>query len=204
MLEPLHLLHFNERDVLVRVDADGNVTVGVFGAPYSDNMSAPFGVYILGPELSGVHHDQAPADWMAAKTAAAANRTAGAVNDTMEQRRAWADLKRFSEAVNTYLSMCRSAGIPNRIDTLHRLITGPPEWPYTWFPLVDDPVIPVDPWGNPYGLHEVDVVGDMFIVSLGRDGKRGGDGEDADLVYPQRHAGDWAKPATTDGGGADE
>ncbi|MEW6674561.1 MAG: type II secretion system major pseudopilin GspG [Nitrospirota bacterium] len=41
--------------------------------------------------------------------------------------------------------------------------------------------IPMDPWGNPYiyvapGLH-----GDFDILSLGADGKEGGEGKDADI-----------------------
>jgi general secretion pathway protein G len=42
--------------------------------------------------------------------------------------------------------------------------------------------VPNDPWGNPYQLHVPGGDGREFdIVSLGRDGRPGGSGDDADL-----------------------
>ena len=42
--------------------------------------------------------------------------------------------------------------------------------------------IPLDPWGNPYSYKYPGEHGDYDIVSMGADGKPGGDGEDADIV----------------------
>ncbi len=39
-----------------------------------------------------------------------------------------------------------------------------------------------DPWGNAYTYDIDDKTGEILISSLGRDGKAGGDGEDADIV----------------------
>lgn len=41
--------------------------------------------------------------------------------------------------------------------------------------------IPLDPWGNPYIYISPGVHGDFDILSLGGDGKEGGDGTDADI-----------------------
>ncbi|MBI4685019.1 MAG: type II secretion system major pseudopilin GspG [Nitrospirae bacterium] len=41
--------------------------------------------------------------------------------------------------------------------------------------------IPLDPWGNPYIYASPGLYGDFDIISLGADGKEGGDGKDADI-----------------------
>lgn len=42
--------------------------------------------------------------------------------------------------------------------------------------------IPVDPWGNPYIYVSPGIHGDFDIISLGNDGKEGGEGKDADIT----------------------
>jgi len=42
--------------------------------------------------------------------------------------------------------------------------------------------IPADPWGRPYQYRAAGIASDVEIVSLGRDGKPGGSGEDADIA----------------------
>lgn len=42
--------------------------------------------------------------------------------------------------------------------------------------------VPVDPWGRPYGYISPAGGGGFEIVSLGKDGKAGGEGVDADLA----------------------
>lgn len=42
--------------------------------------------------------------------------------------------------------------------------------------------VPTDPWGNPYQYHEPGQHGEYDLVSFGRDGHAGGDGEDADIT----------------------
>jgi len=41
--------------------------------------------------------------------------------------------------------------------------------------------IPLDPWGNPYIYVSPGIHGDFDILSLGADGKEGGEGKDADI-----------------------
>ena len=42
--------------------------------------------------------------------------------------------------------------------------------------------VPLDPWGKPYVYVIPGVRGDVDITSLGRDGRTGGSGEDADVT----------------------
>ena len=42
--------------------------------------------------------------------------------------------------------------------------------------------LPNDPWGRPYVYRPTGAKGEFEVVSLGRDGKTGGEGEDADIT----------------------
>lgn len=42
--------------------------------------------------------------------------------------------------------------------------------------------LPNDPWGRPYVYRQTGASGEFEVVSLGRDGKTGGAGEDADIT----------------------
>ena len=42
--------------------------------------------------------------------------------------------------------------------------------------------LPNDPWGRPYVYRASSNTGDFEVISLGRDGKTGGTGEDADIT----------------------
>lgn len=42
--------------------------------------------------------------------------------------------------------------------------------------------IPADPWGNPYQYRAPGQKGEFDLLSFGRDGREGGEGEDADVV----------------------
>lgn len=43
--------------------------------------------------------------------------------------------------------------------------------------------IPLDPWNNPYLFKNPGAAHEVELISLGRDGKAGGDKTDADIVY---------------------
>jgi general secretion pathway protein G len=44
--------------------------------------------------------------------------------------------------------------------------------------------VPVDPWGNPYVYSNKSDAGIGFsIMSYGRDGRPGGEGDDADIIH---------------------
>lgn len=42
--------------------------------------------------------------------------------------------------------------------------------------------VPLDPWGNPYVYRAPGTKGEYDLVSLGKDGQPGGNGENADIV----------------------
>jgi general secretion pathway protein G len=42
--------------------------------------------------------------------------------------------------------------------------------------------VPVDPWGNPYIYKAPGSHGDYDLLSYGKDGRPGGDGENADIT----------------------
>jgi general secretion pathway protein G len=46
--------------------------------------------------------------------------------------------------------------------------------------------VPADPWGHPYVYHVPGARGEYDLYSLGRDGKPGGNGEDADIGLNQQ------------------
>lgn len=55
-----------------------------------------------------------------------------------------------------------------------------PPIPSSWSPEGYLPEAPMDPWGNPY-VYVAPAPGGYSLVSLGKDGKPGGEGLDADL-----------------------
>jgi general secretion pathway protein G len=56
--------------------------------------------------------------------------------------------------------------------------TGEPNWsgPYL------KKAVPMDPWGRPYLYAEPGTHGDFDLLSYGKDGRPGGNGEDADIT----------------------
>ncbi|MEG3756679.1 type II secretion system major pseudopilin GspG [Pseudoalteromonas carrageenovora] len=67
-------------------------------------------------------------------------------------------------------------------DTLNELLeSSKRQWDGPYFPQK----IPLDPWGNEYSYSaSSEANSDMFVLkSFGRDGKLGGEGEDADVEY---------------------
>ncbi|GEK77830.1 type II secretion system protein GspG [Pseudoalteromonas atlantica] len=67
-------------------------------------------------------------------------------------------------------------------DTLNELLQSTKrQWDGPYFPQK----IPLDPWGNEYSYSaSSEANSDMFVLkSFGRDGKLGGEGEDADVEY---------------------
>lgn len=42
--------------------------------------------------------------------------------------------------------------------------------------------VPADPWGNPYQYKSPGTKGEYELISFGKDGKEGGEGDDADIV----------------------
>ena len=96
-----------------------------------------------------------------------------------EVKAARAQIDAFEKALDQYrLDVGR---YPSSEQSLEALVTKPdnePKWqgPY----LKKKP--PPDPWGNKYAYKAPGEHGEYDLYSLGRDGKQGGDGEDADLT----------------------
>lgn len=59
--------------------------------------------------------------------------------------------------------------------------TAPPE-PRAWKGPYARKEIPLDPWGNPYVYRSPGEHGAYDLLSLGADGREGGEGEDSDVV----------------------
>ena len=64
---------------------------------------------------------------------------------------------------------------------LQALVAKPasPPLPTNWKPYLEK--LPNDPWGNPYQYLNPGIKGPIDIMSLGADGKPGGEGKDADI-----------------------
>lgn len=70
---------------------------------------------------------------------------------------------------------------PTKVEGLHALVEAPAGAAGWRGPYLKDASGLTDPWGRPY-LYEPSAEGDGFeIVSLGRDGEEGGEGENADI-----------------------
>ena len=71
---------------------------------------------------------------------------------------------------------------PSAEQGLQALVTKPAAAPVpdNWKSYLDK--LPVDPWGKPYSYKNSGEHGDYDLSSLGRDGRPGGSGEDADIT----------------------
>jgi general secretion pathway protein G len=71
---------------------------------------------------------------------------------------------------------------PTRSMGLHSLIEAPPRVDGWSGPYIAGDAALLDPWGRPYIYRVPGAMNDFDIVSLGRDGRPGGSGEDADIT----------------------
>jgi general secretion pathway protein G len=69
---------------------------------------------------------------------------------------------------------------PTSEEGLQVLTVAPPNMP-NWAGPYLKKAVPMDPWGRPYVYVQPGVHGDFDLSTLGRDGRPGGTGEDADL-----------------------
>ena len=96
-----------------------------------------------------------------------------------EVKAARAQLNAFEKAIEQY--RIDTGKVPTTDQGLNVLFVKPPaeaRWqgPY----LKKAP--PLDPWGNPYAYRTLNAEGDFEILSLGKDGSQGGEGEAADIT----------------------
>lgn len=71
---------------------------------------------------------------------------------------------------------------PNSSEGLQALIERPATIPVWNGPYLKKPVLPSDPWGNPFQYRSPGRFGNYDLFSLGRDNQQGGEGEDSDVV----------------------
>lgn len=96
-----------------------------------------------------------------------------------EVKVARAQIDAFEKALESY--RLDTGRLPTTEQGLEALMTQPPglaKWrgPYL------KKAVPPDPWGNPYQYKQPGEHGEFDIVSLGRDSKTGGQGDDVDIV----------------------
>ena len=91
-----------------------------------------------------------------------------------------AQMHAFREALQRYREdVDRFPSTDEGLNALRTNLDGNVQWHGPYLPAD----IPLDPWGRPYVYRYSIEQGDTpEIVSLGRDGKPGGDGDDADIV----------------------
>lgn len=95
-----------------------------------------------------------------------------------EVKVARAQIDAFEKALETYrLDVGHYPTTEQGLDALIKAPAGVTKWqgPYL------KKVVPPDPWGKPYLYKQPGDHGDFDILTLGRDGKSGGDAEDADI-----------------------
>lgn len=95
-----------------------------------------------------------------------------------EVKVARAQIDAFEKALESY--RLDTGRLPTTEQGLEALMTQPPglaKWrgPYL------KKAVPPDPWGKPYQYKQPGEHGEFDIVSLGRDSKPGGQGDDADI-----------------------
>lgn len=101
--------------------------------------------------------------------------------ETSRIQAAEAQIKLLRSALETY--RLDVGALPSTAEGLQALLKAPndavrPRWKG---PYLDD-ALPLDPWGNPYQYSVPGADGRAYaLYSLGADGKRGGEGADADL-----------------------
>ena len=96
-----------------------------------------------------------------------------------KQKAAKAQISLFETALDTYrLDVGKYPKTDGGLEALRVKPDGAEKW--------DGPYIsknvPMDPWGNAYVYESPSEHGDYEIVSLGADGRAGGEGEDTDIV----------------------
>lgn len=89
-------------------------------------------------------------------------------------------IEEFSTALDLY--HLDSGRYPSTADGLKALIEKPASANIWNGPYLKKKVIRDDPWGNPYHYASPGEYSDFDLFSLGRDGREGGEGEDADVL----------------------
>ncbi len=90
-----------------------------------------------------------------------------------------AQIEAFEKALDAYrLDVGR---YPSTEEGLNALITAPATAGAKWNGPYLNKVVPPDPWGRPYQYKAPGAKAEFEIISLGKDGQPGGEGQNADI-----------------------
>ena len=96
-----------------------------------------------------------------------------------EVKAARAQLDAFEKSIEQY--RIDTGKVPTTDQGLNALFVKPPSEARWQGPYLKK-APPLDPWGNPYAYRTTNAEGDFEILSLGKDGSPGGEGEAADIT----------------------
>ncbi|MBI1905704.1 MAG: type II secretion system major pseudopilin GspG [Rhodocyclales bacterium] len=96
-----------------------------------------------------------------------------------EAKVAKAQIDAFEKALAQY--RLDTGHFPTTQQGLEALVKRPPSAPKWAGPYLSKDV-PADPWGRPYAYRSPGEHGDFDLISLGKDGRPGGTGDDADIT----------------------
>jgi general secretion pathway protein G len=100
--------------------------------------------------------------------------------DKADQKGAKVQIDSFSQPLGAFrLDVGRYPTTAEGLDALVKAPSGVSNW---HGPYLSKNVIPKDPWGNEYKYSSPGAHGEYDIVSLGADGREGGEGKDADVT----------------------
>lgn len=91
-----------------------------------------------------------------------------------------AQIEALGKALDQYQLDTRR--VPTQQQGLAALVVKPADEP-NWAGPYLKKAVPADPWGHPYVYRSPGAKTDYELLSLGRDGKPGGSGEDADITH---------------------
>jgi general secretion pathway protein G len=96
-----------------------------------------------------------------------------------EVKAARAQIDAFEKALETYrLDTGHYPSTEQGLDALTKQPAGEPKWQGAYL----KKAVPLDPWSKSYTYQQPGQHGDYDILSYGRDGKSGGENEDADIT----------------------
>lgn len=99
---------------------------------------------------------------------------------TAKAKAARAQIENLGAALDLYY--LETGTYPTTAEGLQALILPPANLPAWHGPYLKKTKVPLDPWGAPYLYQSPGKHGAYDLVSLGADGKEGGDGDGTDIV----------------------
>lgn len=97
-----------------------------------------------------------------------------------ERSTAKAQIEGLAKALDAY--RLDTGHYPSAEQGLNALVVRPADEPKWSGPYLQK-AVPPDPWGRPYVYRSPSTAGDFDLLSLGKDGQEGGEGDGADVSY---------------------